>query len=154
MTTIKHGTVALERIYASPIGRVFTALSTQEALLDWSVPGDGWTFGYDRFDFRVGQTDIARFGPVGAEPYVNGTTYLAIEPNRRIVAATTIARKAELIFAGILTMELETAGNGTLFRLNETGTYFDDGDGPEGHEAGWTEMLDGLGTWLKHRRAA
>jgi len=154
MASIKHGAVTLERIYASPTEQVFTALSTREALLEWSAPSGGWTFSYDRFDFRVGNTDVAEFGPIGGEPYVNETTYLAIEPGRRIISATTIAYRAKLIFAGILTMELETAGNGTLLRLNETGAYLDDADGPDGHEAGWTEMLDGLGAWLKRNRRA
>jgi uncharacterized protein YndB with AHSA1/START domain len=154
MTSIKHGTVALERIYAAPLAHVFAALSTREALLDWGAPSGGWTFSYDRFDFRVGHTDVARFGPVGGEAYINGTTYLAIEPNSRIVSASTLAHQGALIFAGILTMELEPAGNGTLLRLNEAGAYLDGADGPEGHEAGWTEMLHGLGAWLKRNRHA
>lgn len=154
MTSIQHGTVTLERIYAAALAQVFAALSTKEALLDWGAPSDGWTFDYDRFDVRIGHTDVARFGPVGGEPYVNGTTYLAIEPNRRIVSASTLVHEGKLIFAGILTMELEPAGNGTLLRLNETGAYLDGADEPEGHEAGWTEMLDGLGAWLKRNRRA
>lgn len=154
MTSIKHGTVAFERIYAAPSAQVFAALSTKDALLDWGAPSDGWSFSYDRFDFCVGHTDIAQFGPVGGEAYINGTTYLAIEPNSRIVSASTLVHQGALIFAGILTMELEPAGNGTLLRLHETGAYLDGADEPDGHEAGWTEMLDRLGAWLKRNRHA
>lgn len=154
MTSIEHGTVALDRVYAAPIAQVFAALSTKEALLEWSAPGGGWTFRYDRFDFRVGHTDVAQFGPVGGELYINETTYLAIEPAARIVSASTIAHSSALIFAGILTVELETAGNGTLLRLHEIGAYLDQGDGREGHEVGWIEMLNALGVWLKRNRYA
>ena len=154
MTSIKHGAVTLERIYASPVEQVFTALSTQEALLEWSAPSGGWTFSYDRFDFRVGHTDIAHFGPVGGEPFVNETTYLEIQLDKRIVFLSTIAFQGRLSFAGVVTMELQPVAGGTLLRLNETGAYLDEGDGPEGHEAGWSEMLDGLAAYLKRNRHA
>jgi uncharacterized protein YndB with AHSA1/START domain len=152
MIPTKHGTVALERVFPAPPERVFAALSTKAALVEWGAPSGGWSLSYDRFDFRIGHTDIATFGPFDGEPYVNETTYLAIEPDRRIVSLSTIAHHGLLLFAGILTMELEAAGNGTLLRLNETGAYLDENDDPEGHEAGWIEMLGGLGAWLKRNR--
>jgi len=154
MTSISHGTVALERIYPASIETVFAALSNETALIEWSSPGDGWMLRYERFDFRVGNTDVAHFGPVGGETYVNQATYFDILPNRRIVFSSTIAHQGRITFAGIVTMELEEAGQGTLLRLNETGAYLDDADGVEGHREGWVGMLDGLGIWLKRNRRA
>lgn len=154
MTAINHGTVAIERIFAASATQVFAALSTQDALLEWSAPSEGWTFSYQRFDFRVGHTDIAHFGPIGGETYVNETSYLEIRPEERIVFLSTIAFQGRLTFTGIVTMELEATGSGTLLRLNETGAYLDDSDSPQGHEAGWADMLDGLAIYLKRNRQA
>lgn len=154
MTSIKHGTVAIERVLAAPIPHVFAALSTKSALLEWSAPSEGWTFTYERFDFRVGHTDIAHFGPIDGEAYVNETTYLDIRPDERIIFLSTIAFQGKVTFAGIVTMELEAVGAHTCLRLNETGSYLDDVDGPDGHEAGWIEMLSALSAYLKRNRVA
>lgn len=155
MTSISHGTVAIERTFAAPVENVFSALSTETALLEWSSPpGGGWMLRYERFDFRVGHTDIAHFGPVGGEIYVNAATYFDIQPGRRIVFSSTIAHRGAVTFAGIVTMELEEVGRGALLRLNETGAYLDGADGVDGHEEGWVGMMDGLGAWLKRNRHA
>jgi len=154
MTSISHGTVALERIYPASVEKVFAALSDETALIEWSSPGDGWMLRYARFEFRPGHTDIAHFGPIGDEPYVNEATYFDIAPDRRIVFSSTIAHRGRLTFAGIVTMELEQAGQGTLLRLNETGAYLDGADSVEGHREGWVGMLGGLGHWLKRNRRA
>lgn len=149
--SIRNGVVVLDRTFKAAPGTVFAAWSSEAAQREWGDPGEGWSLTFDAFTFRTGETDICRFGPTGGEEYVNRNRYLDIQPNARILYATTLECRDRITFAGVVAVTFEPQGSGTTLRFTETGVYLDDADTVEGHEAGWIAMLDALGRWLDRR---
>lgn len=150
-----EGTMDLTKEVAHPAEAVFAAWASEEAQAAWGDPGAGWTLAFDRFSFRVGESDICRFGPEGGPEYLNENRYLAIEPEKRIVYATSLRSQGRLAFAGTVLVTFESSADGaTQLRLVEQGLYFDSQDSVEGHRAGWKGMLDALAAYLDHQRTA
>jgi uncharacterized protein YndB with AHSA1/START domain len=145
---LEAGTVDLERDFAHPAKTVFAAWSSEMAQRTWGDPGEGWHMSFDCFSFRVGESDLCRFGPVDGAEYLNENCYLAIEPERRIVYATSLRNEDMLTFAGTVVVTFEGADDKTRLRLVEQGIYFDGLDSVDGHRAGWEGMLDALGAYL------
>ncbi|VDS09833.1 hypothetical protein PARHAE_03040 [Paracoccus haematequi] len=150
--SIVEGTVDLTRDFDQPIAEVFAAWSSEDAQRTWGEPGEGWEMSFERFRFHVGETDICRFGPKGGPQYINENRYLLIEPEQRIVYATSLKSADRLTFAGTLAITFETTGDGTRMRLIEQGLYFDGQDDVAGHRSGWEGMLESLGKYLRGRR--
>lgn len=150
--SIVEGTVDLTRDFDQPIAEVFAAWSSEDAQRTWGEPGEGWEMSFERFRFHVGETDICRFGPKGGPQYINENRYLLIEPEQRIVYATSLKSADRLTFAGTLAITFETTGDGTRMRLIEQGLYFDGQDDVAGHRSGWEGMLAALGKYLRGRR--
>lgn len=148
--TITPGTVTLEHRYAAPVGRVFDAWSTPEAVTAWSDPGPGWSLQLTAFDFREGHVDTCEFGPIGESPWRNSARYERIVPGRLILQTCALRRDDALDFTGVLAVEFAPDGSDACcLRLVETGLYAAAGEDPAaGHAAGWTAMLDALGTYV------
>ncbi|QPF72228.1 ATPase [Roseateles sp. DAIF2] len=159
-SSIATGHVALQRELPHEPAAVYAAWSRREALQRWGHPGSGWWLAFDRFTFRVGQSDLCRFGPEGEPGFVNENRYLALEPQRRIVYASTLAPAGDApqapSFAGVVAVEIEALpGGGSRLRFQETGLYFDGGaDDEAGHQAGWEQMLDQLAAYLDAQQQA
>lgn len=149
--TITEGTVDLTRDFPQPPQAVFAAWATKEAQLAWGDPGDGWEMTFPTFAFAVGQTDICRFGPAGGQQYVNENRYLVIEPDQRILYATSLAQDGRVGFAGTVAVQFQATDAGTRMRLIEQGLYLDDQDDVEGHRSGWEAMLAAMATYLGER---
>jgi len=151
---ISAGTVDITRAYPVAVDRLFTAWTTQEALLAWSAPPEGWDMSFETFDFRTGHTDRCLFGPVGAEPYLNAVQYHEIVPGRLIRQTTTLSRAGKVMFVGALSVEFRATGeNVSELRLIETGLYPEGIDSAGDHEDGWSGMLGGLGDYLARTAA-
>ena len=148
---VEEGTVDLSKVLAHPAATVFAAWSQEEAQRHWGHPGPGWNMDFDRFGFAEGETDICRFGPEGGDEYLNENRYLEIEPDRRIVYATSLRSNGVLAFAGTVAVVFDRQGEGTRMRLVEQGLYFDGRDTVEGHREGWQHMLDAIAAWLDAR---
>ena len=151
--SVNHSTIVIERTYDAPPARVFAAWSDPSVLLRWASPGESSATAFDRFDFRVGGGNVSRFGPVGGETYVNETQYLDIVTNSRIVSAGAMTSGDRRLFAGLLTVEFQTSGDGCRLVMTEQGAFFDGHDLPENHKAGWGAMLDNLRVELQRRAA-
>ena len=152
--SVNHSTIVIERIYDASPARVFAAWSDPDALLRWGSPGEGWHSEISKFDFRVGGRQVSSFGPHDGETYLNETQYLDIVPNARIVSAGAMTTDGKRLFAGMLTVELESSDMGCRLILTEQGAFLDGHDLPENHEGGWNSMLDNLAEELKRRAAA
>lgn len=142
--SVVHGNFTIERTYAAAPARVFAAWSTEEALLRWASPGEGWEVAYDHFDFRTGGGDRNRFGPKGGETYVTESRYEDIVRDSRIVSSYSMTCAGRRLFVGLLTVELYPMAAGTRLFLTEQGVYLDGSDLPENHRVGWGTMLDKL----------
>lgn len=153
-STVHHATIELQHRYRASTAEVFAAWSRREALLDWGAPGDGWWLTYDRFDFRVGHTDVCRFGEDGGAEYVNAIRYEDLVPEHRIVYASTLSSGGKLGFVGVVTVELAGDHTGCVLSLTEQGVYLDGPDDADCHRAGWDDMLGKLGAYLARSRKA
>ena len=80
------------------------------------------------------------------------TDYLQIEPEQRVVYATSLTSADRLTFAGTVAITFEATNAGTRLRLIEQGLYFDGQDDVAGHRSGWEGMLEALGKYLRGRR--
>lgn len=141
---VVEGIVDLSKVFPEAVDVVFAAWSTEAAQRAWGDPGEGWQMSFDRFHFKVGKSDVCRFGPTGGEEYVNENRYLDIEPGQRIVYSTSLSAGGRLTFAGTVAVTFEKEGSGTMMRLVENGLYFDGHDDPAAHRSGWKSMLAAL----------
>ncbi|EJN02389.1 SRPBCC domain-containing protein [Phyllobacterium sp. YR531] len=152
--TIAYATVTAERRIRAHVNNVFAAWADKDAIMQWSAPGEAWEMSYDEFDFRTGHTDICTFGVTGTVPYINTVRYEDIRTDERIVYTATISHAGALIFVGTVIITLNDKGHETLLQFTESGFYFDGADTPEGHEAGWEAMLDGLAAYVELKAGA
>ena len=150
--SIVEGIVDLTKEYDQPVADVFSAWSSEDAQRTWGDQGESWEMSFEQFRFAVGETDVCRFGPKGGPQYINVNRYLQIEPDQRIVYATSLMRADRLTFAGTVVITFEATKDGTRMRLIEQGLYFDGQDDVAGHRSGWEGMLGAIGKYLRGRR--
>ena len=146
--SITHGSFTLERRYDVPATRVFEAWSDPDQVRQWAAPGEGWTFDYLEFDFRVGGGEVSEFGPVGAVPYRVTSRYDDIVPGERIVSAFGIAQGETRISSSVMSIELVDDGDSTLLRLTEHGAFFDGLETAEIRKGGTLQQLAQLQAFL------
>ncbi|WP_284734713.1 SRPBCC domain-containing protein [Sphingosinicella terrae] len=146
------GTIELERHYPAPVGEVFAAWSSAEAMQAWSAMPPGWSMRCDAFALEVDHQDVWRFGPADSAPFVNGNRYVLIEPDRHISYSTTLSHEGRMQFVGAVSATFETDGAGCRLNLIEVGVHLGEDD-REGHRDGWNAMLDALGHYLGARTA-
>jgi uncharacterized protein YndB with AHSA1/START domain len=147
MSAVVHNTFVIERAYPAAPDRVFTAFSDPAKKRRWFVEGGGNEVVSYELDFRVGGKEIASFRhgpPVQGWVFTADAIYLDIQPNRRIVFASTMAMGEARISATLVTVELLPAGNGTTLLLTHQGAFFEGADGPQMREEGWRKLLDRL----------
>ena len=82
--------------------------------------------------------------PVSGKVINNQARYQEIQPNRRIVTATTMDLEDKRILAAQVTVELVPNGSGTDLILTNQGAFFESGLTPEMIEAGWQGLMDKL----------
>jgi uncharacterized protein YndB with AHSA1/START domain len=144
-----HNTFVIERAYPAAPDRLFRAFSDPAQKRRWFVEGgDNEVVSYD-LDFRVGGSEVASFRhgpPVQGWIFTADNTYLDIQPNRRIVFASTMAIGEMRISATLVTVELRAADRGTTLVLTHQGAFFEGADGPQIREEGWRKLLDRLAT--------
>ncbi len=151
--TIIHSTFVLTRTYPKPPGKVFAAFSDPKKKVRWYADGGGRETVSYTLDFRPGGGEHARFR-MGADTPFPGTEmtndgyHLDIVPDRRIVAAHTMAMAGRCFSGSLTTFEFRASGAGTELVLIHQGVFFEGADGPEMREEGWRKLLDNLGAAL------
>ncbi len=137
----EHATFAIERTYPAAPARVYAAWAEPDAKARWFGPteSDG-----RELDFRVGGAErFVADGPSG-ESYTYDARYQEIVPERRIVYGYTLDRGETRISASLVTVEIESAADGTRLLYTEQAVYLDGGDTPAMREHGTREMLQKL----------
>ncbi len=137
----EHATFVIERTYPAAPARVYAAWAEPDAKARWFGPPecDG-----RELDFRVGGAErFVAGGPDGAS-YTYDARYQEIVPERRIVYGYTLDRGETRISASLVTVEIESAADGTRLLYTEQAVYLDGGDTPAMREHGTREMLQML----------
>ena len=144
-----HSTFVVERSFRKPPEAVFAAFAELDKARRWYAEGEGHELEEFTSDFRVGGTQTLRYKlrpgtPVAGMTIVNQARYQEIQPNRRIVTATTMDLQGTRILAAQVTIELLPNGSGTDLILTNQGAHFENGLSPEMLEAGWRSLLETL----------
>lgn len=139
-----HNSFTLDRTYPASVERVFRALSDPEQKRRWFVEGEGFVIDSYTLDFRVGGFERSRFRFGEGPTMTNDCVYLDIVKNQRLVFAYSMTIGGEPMSSSLGTMELSTAGSGTLLRYTEHTAYVDGKDGGEDRRAGTRELLEAL----------
>ena len=146
---VVHSTFVVERHFTKPPETVFAAFADPAKARRWYAEGEGHELQEFTSDFRVGGTQSLRYKlgpktPVAGMTIHNQARYQEIQPNRRIVTATTMDLEEQRILASLVTVELLPNGSGTDMVLTQQGVYFTSGLSPAMIEAGWRGLLETL----------
>ena len=146
---VVHSTCVVERSFPKPPEAVFAAFADPAKARRWYAEGEGHELQEFTSDFRVGGTQMLRYKlgpktPVAGMTIVNQARFQEIQPNRRIVKATTMDLEDQRILATLVTVELTPNGSGTDLVLTLQGAYFSSGLPPAMIEAGWRGLLESL----------
>ena len=135
--------ITLERWIAAEPDRVFSAWSDPESLAVWMCPGD-MSGASAEVDFRVG--GFYRIVMHGERDYVQTGRYLEIEPGKRLVFEWISEWVPVEESRTRVTVRFEAVEGGT--RLVLVHDQLPDSDTYDGHEGGWSSILDKLANHL------
>ena len=149
-----HSTFVVERSFPKPPEIVFAAFSDPAKMRRWYGEGDGHSVEEFTSDFRVGGVQTLRYRlkegtPVAGMIIDNEGRFQEIQPNERIVTASTMDLSGKRILASQVTIELLPDGDGTDLVLTHQGAFFQSGLTPEMLEAGWRALLEKLAQELE-----
>jgi uncharacterized protein YndB with AHSA1/START domain len=147
--SVIHSTFVIERSFAKPPERVFSAFADVTKKRRWFADPETSELEEFAMDFRVGGTERLRYRfkegtPLKGQELTNEGRFLEIIPERRIVTASTMALGERRISASLVTIELVPTDKGTDLICTHQGAFFEGADGPKMREAGWRTLLDKL----------
>jgi uncharacterized protein YndB with AHSA1/START domain len=152
-TTVNHSTFTIERNYPATPERVFAAFADPAKKRRWFADGERFRTESFAMDFRVGGHETTRSvtapdSPLKGASMTNETVYQDIVPNKRIVLAYTMAVNDARISASLSTFEFLPVAEGTRLLFTEQTAFFENSDGPEIRQIGWSKLIDRLGVQL------
>lgn len=147
--SVIHSTFVIERSFAKPPERVFSAFGDATKKRRWFA--DPETSEVEEFgmDFRVGGTERLRYRfkegtPLKGMELTNEGRFLEIVPDRRVITASVMSLGDKRISASLVTIELLPTEKGTDLICTHQGAFFEGADGSKIREAGWRTLLDKL----------
>jgi uncharacterized protein YndB with AHSA1/START domain len=147
--TVIHSTFVIERSFAKPPERVFSAFAEVTKKRRWFADPETSEVEEFEMDFRVGGTERMRYRfkegtPLKGMELTNEGRFLEIVPERRVVTASVMSLGDKHISAALVTIELLPTEKGTDLICTHQGAFFEGADGPKMREAGWRTLLDKL----------
>lgn len=148
-TLVVHDTFVLERAYAVAPERVFAAFADSAKKRHWFAENENHDLEAFEMDFRVGGAETARYrfradSPFPGVALTSDGTYLEIQPDRRIVQASSMAMAGRVFSAALVTIEILPTAKGADLICTHQGAFFEGADGPEMRKDGWRLLLDRL----------
>ena len=148
--SVVHAVFTLERIYDTPVERVFLALSDEKAKAKWFAGEDGqWRQIERNMDFQVGGRERVAGRWEGGVVSTFDAVYHDIVPNERIVYSYEMWLDERKISVSLATMQITPAGEGrATVKVTEQGAFLDGYDDAGSRERGTGFLLDKLGASL------
>ncbi|MBK8083044.1 MAG: SRPBCC family protein [Devosia sp.] len=144
--SIVHGTFTVDRTYAHPIGKVFSAWSNPEFKRQWfGSPDPANPSGI--FEFREGGREY-NADKMGNDAFTFDVRYHDIVPDNRIIYTYEMTMNARRISVSVATISFTATPAGTRMVVREDGAYLDGLDNPRQREDGTNYLMDQLGAWL------
>jgi uncharacterized protein YndB with AHSA1/START domain len=143
----RHATITLERIYRTPIERVFSEFADPVARARWSPPSNDVLI-YDQTDFRAGGRDVFRCGPENEPKFRGETFYHLIVPDRLVVSSEILEAGGQRLAVSLNTLDFEPTGESTNVKLTVQIVSFVGASMIQGYESGNTTALDNLARHL------
>lgn len=139
-----HATFTVERSYALPPERVFSAWSDPSEKARWfASPGAS-----HQLDFRVGGTETTQGEQSDSSTLTFTSTYQVIHPAELIVYSSTLSSGDTLSTISVTTVEFLAEDGGTRQVLTEYGVFLHETELPEWRERGTRTWLDHLTSYL------
>lgn len=148
--SVVHAEFHLERVYDSPVARVWQALTEPQAKARWFAgSAEKWAVLERQMDIRVGGRERLR----GRWPSGLVTTFDAVYqdvvPEQRLVYCYQMFLDDVKISVSLATLQLEPTGQGTRLKVAEQGAFLDGYDDAGKRAHGTGILLDTLGTSLQ-----
>lgn len=146
---VVHGTFRLERLFETPVERVWAALTTPEAKAGWfSGPPDRWELLERRMDVRPGGEEVLVGRWEGGVISRFEARYFDVAPPTRLVFAYAMMLGEKKVSVSLATWELARETEATRLTLTEQGAFLDGYDDAGARETGSGFLLDALAASL------
>ncbi len=147
--SVVHATFHLERSYAAPVARVWTALTDEAAKQKWFGGSPGkWELLERHTDVRVGGRERLKGRWEGGVVSTFDALYHDVVPNERLVYTYEMHLDEKKISVSLATLQLKTEGGTTTLMVTEQGAFLDGYDDAGSREQGTDHLLDALGAAL------
>jgi uncharacterized protein YndB with AHSA1/START domain len=148
--SVIHGSFRLDRIFDSPVERVYAAFSDPEAKSKWFQGREGeWTLMERRMDFREGGKERLQGRWSSGMVSTFDATYHDIVPGRRLVYSYQMFIDEMKISVSLATVEMKESSPGhTAISITEHGAFLDGYDDAGSREKGTAILLDRVGASL------
>ena len=147
--SVVHATFSLERVYDSPVERVWMALTDEAAKQKWfGGPPDRWELLERHMDVRIGGRERAKGRWEGGVVSTFDAMYYDVIPNERLVYTYEMHLDDKKISVSLATMQIHSEGGKTTLRVTEQGAFLDGYDDAGSREHGTGHLLDALGASL------
>jgi len=141
---VVHSTFTLERVYQTPIDRVFAAWADPSVKARWFSPA-----GPHELDFRVGGREVNRGRDQDGQVLTFESHYHDIVVAQRLVYTSTLSVEENVVTVSLTTVELTPDGEGARLVLTEHGAFLDGYEQPAWREQGTGAWLDALAAELE-----
>lgn len=143
-------TFVIDREFAAAPARVYAAFADPRTKQRWFAEGQTHDIEHYAMQFETGGREQARYRLRPGTPFPGVVleadgVILDIEPERRIVIASTMAIGGRRISASLQTFEFTAAGSGnTRLLFTHQAAFFEGADGPDMRRAGWEQLFGQL----------
>jgi uncharacterized protein YndB with AHSA1/START domain len=144
-----HDTFRIERVYQTPIARVWTALTDESAKAKWfGGPSGRFEVVERRMDVRPGGSERLQGRWEGGIVSTFDAIYHDVVPQSRLIYSYEMHLDDKKISVSLATMELTAEGTGTRLVVTEQGVFLDGYKDAGSREQGTGHLLDSLGVSL------
>jgi uncharacterized protein YndB with AHSA1/START domain len=147
--SVVHAAFHLERTYDAPAGRVWKALTDEQAKAKWfSGPPGRWELLERHMDVRAGGTERVKGRWGGGVVSTFDAVYHDVVQDERLVYSYVMHLDDRKISVSLATVQLKADGGKTTLKISEQGAFLDGYDDAGSREHGTGALLDALGASL------